>query len=138
MTTTEGRLTPEHEAEIRSALRTGRKKVSYVFIARDLLRELDAVRKELDARAEVWECSQCGFRFAVEHVNDDGTGAYSCPVCAEARLTRELGEARNALSAIKRVAEGHHNNQPIGALLHSLIIDIPDMCAAAMAKDGGA
>lgn len=40
------RLTPEREAEIRNVLRTGRAKVSYVFIARDLLAELDAVRRE--------------------------------------------------------------------------------------------
>ena len=40
------RLTPEQIADIRAALKTGRKKVSYVFIGRDLLAELDAVTAE--------------------------------------------------------------------------------------------
>ena len=52
MSAPNGRMTPESEAEIRAALRTGRKKVSYVFIGRDLLAELDAVRAERDEAIE--------------------------------------------------------------------------------------
>jgi hypothetical protein len=49
------RLTPERLAEIRDTLRTGRKRVSYVFIGRDLLRELDAVTAERDEARAVSE-----------------------------------------------------------------------------------
>lgn len=42
------RMTPERLAEIREAVRTGRRHISYVFVSRDLLAELDAVTRERD------------------------------------------------------------------------------------------
>lgn len=53
-------------------------------------------------RAKLYECPDCGFAFAAEHVNDDGTNTHSCPCCAQYRLEDEL----IALRATTPVAEG--------------------------------
>lgn len=60
------------------------------------------LEKELDeARKGLWNCPNCAFSFAAEHTNADGS--YTCPVCAEARLEKELAEAKGLL--IKSLAE---------------------------------
>lgn len=42
---------------------------------------------------ELWECEDCGFAFDAIHENDTPEGGYSCPLCAESRLEKELAEA---------------------------------------------
>lgn len=41
---------------------------------------------------DLWTCPECAFSFDATHV--DESGGYSCPCCAEARLTAELAKAR--------------------------------------------
>ena len=51
---------------------------------------------------QAWECFQCGFAFAAEYhdVRRPGTAlSYTCPVCAEDRLQKELHELKSELSA---------------------------------------
>jgi len=45
----------------------------------------------------LWSCPNCAFTFDAGHDNADGSG-YSCPVCAEARLTKEVAELRQVLA----------------------------------------
>ena len=55
-------MTPERLADIRAALRTGRRRESYVFIGRELLKALDERTRELDeARKQAEERGQMLF-----------------------------------------------------------------------------
>ena len=64
--------------------------------------------------AKLWECPDCGFAFDAVHTHKDG--GYSCPCCAEMRLSTALAsaEALNerlrdaveaALASLRRAAD---------------------------------
>ena len=63
-----------------------------------LVAEVERLR---DERVELWSCPACAFTFDAMHVDAD-TGEYSCPACAELRLTAERDAA---LAAIQRVRD---------------------------------
>jgi hypothetical protein len=57
----------------------------------------------------LWECPDCAFSFDASH-RDETTNyflepVYSCPNCAEARLSAEVARLRAALTDVLRVAE---------------------------------
>ena len=51
---------------------------------------------------QVWECYSCGFAFSAEYhdVRKPGTAlSYTCPVCEEDRLQKNIHELKSELSA---------------------------------------
>lgn len=67
----------------------------------------------------LWQCPDCAFAFDASHTDNDGS--YSCPCCAEARLTTALSSSNEMLGRaapmLDRLAHYEGNvNQPAKAL----------------------
>lgn len=39
---------------------------------------------------DIWECHGCGFRMDAGHEDDTKEGGYTCPLCEETRLHKQL------------------------------------------------
>ena len=50
-------------------------------------------------------CPGCGFVFSAEHTDPDG--GYTCPVCENERLVRELADRLYAEADVARLSPGH-------------------------------
>lgn len=61
-------------------------------------RLLATLEEAQQQKVELWECEDCGFGFDAIHENDTPEGGYSCPLCAEARLEKELTEAQQTIA----------------------------------------
>lgn len=66
-----------------------------IFAPAEAKRALDELRAALASAPQLWQCPDCAFSFDAMHA-DEG-GGYSCPACAETRLTAALASA-NALN----------------------------------------
>jgi hypothetical protein len=81
--------------------------------------------------------------YACGEPNEMGVSNYDLSYDAEAvvqrvtRLREFEAKARGCLGEIRDYAEGHHSDQPGHVFLHSLTVDIPSMCDAALSPDAG-
>jgi hypothetical protein len=60
--------------------------------------EREALRAQLEAK--LYSCPECCFTFDASHTNEDG-GGYSCPVCAELKLTALVERLEGALQRVR-------------------------------------
>ena len=56
------------------------------------------VALEQSGWAKLWNCPECAFGFDAFHTDERG-GGYSCPLCAEAWLEKEVARLRSQLEA---------------------------------------
>lgn len=72
----------------------------------DLLDEVDAQRAAKETaereRVKVWSCPDCAFSFDAFHTDQDG--GYSCPACAELRLSSEVATLTATVAGLRELA----------------------------------
>jgi len=116
-------ITYEEVLELLAALEESQQKVkvaktaieSFGRITDDMEEEYEELQKKYaesqQQKVELWECEDCGFSFNAIHEDDTPEGGYSCPLCAESRLAKELAEAQQTIARQREVLDFYANQE---------------------------